>query len=120
MHRHEVYDSNKSKAEKRACWDAIIQDYLDSGMGYTSYCRAHGLIYDHLSYYVRTYKEKQRHAGSASFVPVELSDAAISKHNLDSPSHLSLQYGEYKINLHEGFNRNLLLELLDTLRRIPC
>jgi transposase-like protein len=123
MDQHEVYNPAKSRREKRACWDRIIEDFLSSHLGLSRYCKRHGLVYDHLTYYVRAYKEKQARAAVAKLVPVEITEPEVSatpaRQTLHSHS-LTLRQGEYTIELHESFNSTLLLEVLKTLRRLPC
>ena len=64
---HRVHTENLTKSEKRQIWDEIIQDYLSSEQSVRVYSEVHGLKVDHLSYYVSTYKRKQKQS-SSSFV----------------------------------------------------
>jgi len=44
---HRVHTEALNKAEKRAIWDEIIQDFLVSGKGLKDYSVAHELDYHH-------------------------------------------------------------------------
>ena len=57
---HRVHTTNISRAERQSLWDEITQDYLSSGESARDYSERHGLKYDHLNYYVSSYRRKQK------------------------------------------------------------
>lgn len=106
---HRVHTDTLTRKEKRALWDEIIQDFINSGEGFTSYSSKHKLNYDQLVYYVRTYQNKQPNK-SAVFLPVQITESLPQ-------AEIKIAYANISINLPSSLSPNYIVELIQGLSK---
>ena len=67
---HRVHTAQLTKADKRAIWDKLVQQFMTSGKSMRVFCEEQGLKYEQLNYYVNTHKKKQK--GPSQFISLGL------------------------------------------------
>ena len=106
---HRVHTDRLGKGEKRLLWDGIVQAYLGSGATLKSYSKEQGLRQDHLSYYVSSYKRKQR--SQPDFIPIKLSPTVQTQE-------LRIEVGAIKITLPANMSSTELTQLFEGLKTL--
>ena len=66
---HPVHTAVLSKAEKRAMWDKILNEFAQSDLVAAAFCREHQIKYDNFAYYLH----EQRRKKSSKFIKVSTS-----------------------------------------------
>lgn len=108
---HRIHTDKLNGKEKRALWDEIIQDFLNSGEQFTTYSRKHQLNYDQLLYHVRAYKTKQANK-SQKFLPVQVTEAPPS-------ADIKVVYADVTVKLPSTMSCEYVVKLVQGLCK-PC
>ena len=99
--------------QKRTYWKQHIDDWQQTGLTQTEYCRRHNLKHHQLVYWKKRFLKTET---DVSFVPLKLDDL------LDipaQPDHASLSLvidNHFKIDIRAGFDARLLRQLIYALR----
>jgi len=101
--------------DKRKFWEEHVEKWRRSGITQAEYCRRHNLSTRLFTYWKRRMK---RSAESVSFVRVKVVDAtkkAEAWNEAGSSSGIVLCKDGYRIEVREGFNAEVLGQVLRTL-----
>jgi len=96
--------------EKRKFWEGHLEKWMGSGMTQAEYCRRHNLNRRLFSYWKRRLKRPE---ASVSFIPVRVK--AEGRNESGGSSGLVLWKEGYRIEIREGFNAEVLGQVLRTL-----
>jgi hypothetical protein len=110
--RHKVYDKNISVEKKKELWQQIITDFKHSGLTQKQYAINHGLNRDHLTYYLSVQRKSQP---TNNFIAVE-----ISKPKPEHNNFILKIANNMELVVSPNFDKAALLNLLTTLRQLPC
>lgn len=100
------------EGEKEEYWKGHIRECNRSGMSQAEYCRRQKLSPKLYTYWKRRLREK----ASVSFVPVQIKPALQIP--AEQTTGVVLYKEEYRIEIREGFKREVLGEVLRTLREL--
>ena len=101
--------------QKRTYWKQHIDDWQQTGLTQTEYCRRHNLKHHQLVYWKKRFLKTET---DVSFVSLKLDDL------LDipaQPDHASLSLvidNHFKIDIRAGFDARLLRQLIYALREL--
>ena len=105
----------KQLAQKRRFWEQQIQQWRDSGLTQTEFCRLQNLKPHQLTYWKKRFHRTQ---APVSLVELQLGSASQS-HTCSSGSPLRLILDEqYRIDIDRGFDPVTLQQLVLTLRQL--
>ncbi|VAX33688.1 hypothetical protein MNBD_NITROSPIRAE03-1904 [hydrothermal vent metagenome] len=102
----------EGREEKEEYWRGHIQECGRSGSSQAEYCRRHKLSPKSYTYWKRRLREKS----SVRFIPIEVK-AALQPPAADTTG-IVLYKEEYRIEIKEGFNPEVLGKVLRTLREL--
>ena len=106
-------DRSEQLEQKRTYWKQHIDDWQQTGLTQTEYCRRHNLKHHQLVYWKKRFLKTEP---DVSFVPLKLDDL------LDipaQPDHASLSLvidNHFKIDIRAGFDARLLRQLIFVLQ----
>ena len=106
-------DRSEQLEQKRTYWKQHIDDWQQTGLTQTEYCRRHNLKHHQLVYWKKRFLKTET---DVSFVSLKFDDL------LDipaQPDHASLSLvidNHFKIEIRTGFDARLLRELILVLR----
>jgi hypothetical protein len=102
------------KEQLRQQWATRVTEFRASGLTLKAWCAAHNCTVDQMKYWL--YKSKRTSASSASatrFIPITVADD-VKEHSL------VIRVGQAQIELHAGFDPNLLREIVHALTVVRC
>jgi len=100
--------------ERRQQWKAGIEAYKASGLSAREFCRQHNITTRQLYYWLRKETLKEQTGNTVQWLPVSLSskeDTSLS----DFLTVLTVKVGPAVIEVREGFNEELLLQVVKVL-----
>ena len=97
---------------KEEYWKGHIDEWNRSGSSQAEYCRRHKLSPKSFTYW----KRRMRQQEPVSFIPVQVKPS-VHKPS-DNSTGVVLCKEEYRIEIEEGFKREVLGEVLRTLREL--
>jgi len=97
--------------ERRQQWKARIEAYRASGLSAKEFCRQHNITTRQLYYWLRKETLKEQTGNTVQWLPVSLS----SKEDISEDNLLTLKVGPAVIEVREGFNEELLLQVVKVL-----
>lgn len=107
-----------AKEQLRQQWATRVAEYRVSGLTLKAWCAAQDCKVDQLKYWL--YKTK-KHASSASFASAPAARfLPLSVVGKAESAPLVLCIGPAKIELHAGFDPELLREVVRALAEAPC
>ena len=110
-------DQNPVKEDAAARWQKLIQQQQESGLPVSAYCRERGLSAASMFAWRRRLRPASSRPGAETFKPVKIVPAATlysSGEKSDSAIELCLP-GEHRLVVRRGFDRELLLDVIDAL-----
>jgi hypothetical protein len=108
------------KEQRRQLWAARIADFRASGLTMSAWCTANQCSIDQLKYWLYKAKDKLPSPSTNSslrWVPLEAID---SQPVAPVSSSLVVWIGQARIELHPGFNPQLLREIVQALGEPSC
>ena len=109
-----------AKEQYRQLWAARIADFRASGLTMSAWCAANHCTIDQLKYWLYKAKNVPRSPSSASssrWVPLSVAD---SQPKAPGSSPLVVCVGQARIELHAGFDPQLLRQVVQALGEVPC
>jgi hypothetical protein len=103
---------NRRESSSRQKWRELVERQRSSGMSVVGFCALHGVAVSSL------YAWKRRLAAMPVFVEAEL--AGASGRQRAGVIELRLRGGRRLLVRREGFDRELLLEVVAALEGLPC
>ena len=102
------------KTEKQKEWSTKISGFKASGKTKEVWCEENNISLRQFNYWLgqenqSTYIKKD----SPQWLPVE-----IKQENISKSTHLSIKIGSAKVEVHPGFDRNHLLDVLKILKSL--
>lgn len=97
-----------------------ITDYRCSGLSMSAWCAANQIKREQLKYWLRKSKEDVSSGSptpSTRWVPLTVANPSDTR---VSTSSLVVRIGQASIELHSGFNPELLREVVHALEKSPC
>ena len=102
-------------AQKRRFWEQQIQQWRDSGLTQTEFCRLQNLKPHQLTYWKKRFHRTQ---APVSLIELQLG-SALQSHTCSNGSPLRLILDEqYRIDIDGGFDPFTLQQLVLTLRQL--
>jgi hypothetical protein len=102
-------------AEKRRFWEQQIQQWKDSGLTQTEFCRVNNLKAHQLTYWKKRFHRTQ---APVSLIELQLG-SAVQSHTCSSGPPLRLILEEqYRIDIDRGFDPVTLRQLVLALRQL--
>ncbi len=99
--------------QKRTYWKQHIDDWQQTGLTQTEYCRRHNLKHHQLVYWKKRFLKTET---DVSFVPLKLDDLLDMPAQPDNASLSLVIDNHFKIDIRAGFDARLLRELIRVLR----
>lgn len=99
---------------KEEKWRGHIEEWRRSGISQAEYCRRYKLSPKLFTYW----KRRLRNQEPVSFIPVQVKPEPHPP--AENSSGVVLCKGGYRIEIEEGFKREVLGEVLRTLREVQC
>ena len=108
----------KNNEQIERLWDKRITEYNKSDMTQRDWCRINGITVNQLKYWISKQVKPGESASSSinasGFIPVDVSEEiSIPKNNK-----LILKIANVSIEIEPGYNKELLSDLLSTLKSI--
>lgn len=101
--------SNPAVKEK---WRRIIKEHEESGLPAGKFCEKHG----HVFHQFRYWKQRLRvEPNKVRFAPVITTTKELTTRDVDSKAALVLMVGKLRLEIHTGFDRALLAEVIQVL-----
>jgi hypothetical protein len=102
------------KQQRLQEWSARITDFKSSGLTMSAWCQAHGQTIHQLKYWLRKLNEPSSSTSSSSnWLPLAIHNPSAE---FSSPSSsLTVRVGLVGIEVHTGFNPELLREIVRVL-----
>jgi len=104
------------KEEVRAIWLERVEKFKVSGQTQTDFCVAQGLQIKQFSYWVRKYRTKEQIDGKSSLGWLELRVKEQTEKLQNNA--LNIRFGQAIVEVKPGFDQQLLLDVLKTLKAI--
>jgi hypothetical protein len=101
--------------QKRSYWKQQIEQWQQTGLSQAEYCRRNNLKHHQLVYWKKRYLKTQT---DVSFAAVQLPDLLDIPTPADLPSLTVVIDNQVKIEVTEGFDPQLLRQLIAALRGI--
>ena len=101
--------------QKRSYWEQQIEQWQQSGLSQAEYCRRNNLKHHQLVYWKRRYLKTQT---DVSFAAVQLEDLLDIPASPDQASLAVVIDNQFKVEVTEGFDPQLLRQLIAVLRGI--
>ena len=102
--------------QKRSYWKKHIENWRSSRMTQTAYCQQHELKDHQFTYWKKRFAQSE---SGTTFVPVKIS-RSLSSSPVINQSTLRLNLArDLQIEIHPGFDPQLLCRLITTLRSLP-
>jgi len=100
--------------EIRSTWQRRIADYKASGLTQKAWCYQNNISCDQLKYwlYKRKPVRKEEASGFHSWLPVSV----LPEKNEIRSDNLIIKIGDASIDIHSGFDKKLLADILDVLK----
>lgn len=102
-----------NKEQRKQEWMTRIADYRASGLTMTAWCQAHSFSKEQLKYWIRKTKTTSPSKRPQHFVPLTTTEES-------AVSSLIVHIGKARIELHAGFDPQLLREVVQALDHSPC
>ncbi len=106
-------DRSEQLEQKRTYWKQHIDDWQQTGLTQTEYCRRHNLKHHQLVYWKKRFLKTET---DVSFVPLKLDDLLDMPAQPDNASLSLVIDNHFKIDIRAGFDARLLRELIRVLR----
>ncbi len=104
--------TTEQQQEKQKYWKRHIEECSRKGSSQAEYCRRHKLSTKSFTYWKRRFRQQE----TDSFIPVQIKpEIHIPANNATA---LVLCKEEYRIEIKEGFNPEVLGEVLRTLKDV--
>lgn len=100
-----------STNEKLTFWKEKLQEYRESGLSRKAFSEQHGVKRSTLDYWFTRISKTQKAVGFVEVTPMRL-PAVVT------PSLQIVVAGRYRIEVHRGFDRQLLAEVLHSLEAL--
>ncbi len=94
---------------KKIDWPVIFAEQKKSGQTIAVFCNERGI------HPTNFYKNKRKHE-DINFIELKSLSSESKKKTLSTGQPIALKIQDYSIELHEGFNKTLLTELLTVLK----
>ena len=112
---HSIYREQLNKQEKRQKWREIVDDFIQSGLRQSEYCRLHGLKLENLSYYYLKWYPKVP-TSTANFLPVNVSAQPM----ISGEQFSIVLVSGTRVDIPSQFSQTSLEKILETLRSVGC
>ena len=99
--------------QKRIYWKQQIEQWQQTGLTQAEYCRRNNLKHHQLVYWKKRYLKTET---NVSFVPVKLEDLLDIPTQTDHASLSLVIDNHFKVEIRDGFDPNLLRQLVFALR----
>jgi hypothetical protein len=99
--------------QKRTYWKQHIENWQETGLTQTEYCRRHNLKHHQLVYWKKRFSKT---AAGVSFVPIKLDDLLDIPAQPDYAALCLVINNQFKIEIRHGFDAQLLRQLIFALR----
>ena len=99
--------------QKRIYWKQQIEQWQQTGLTQAEYCRRNNLKHHQLVYWKKRYLKTQ---SDVSFVPIQLEDLLDIPAPTDQASLTVVIDNQFKVEVTEGFDPQLLRQLIVALR----
>lgn len=108
------------REQRRQFWAARIADYRASGLSMSAWCAANHCTVDQLKYWL--YKAKDMPPSPSTASSPRWVALAVADRQLKAPvsSSLVVCVGQARIELHPGFDPQLLREVVHALGEASC
>jgi hypothetical protein len=103
----------KQLEQKRSYWKQHIDNWQQTGLTQTEYCRQHNLKHHQLVYWRKRFLETET---DISFVPLPLEDLLDLPARQKQASLTLVINSQYKIEIRAGFDAQLLRQLIFALQ----
>ncbi len=97
----------RANSEARERWRRHIEDFNASGLSRKDYCAKHQINVYTLDYWREKFSPEGKKASGASWIPVKVAE--------DNSAGFDLRVGRVSVTVKPGFDRALLIELLQTI-----
>ena len=101
--------------QKRNYWKQQIEQWQQTGLSQAEYCRRNNLKHHQLVYWKKRYLKTQ---SDVSFAAVQLEDLLDIPAPADQASLTVVIDNQFKVEVTEGFDPQLLRQLIVALRRL--
>lgn len=105
-----------AKEELRSEWAARVEAFNASGQTQVAFCTEHGLYIKQFGYWLRKYRaaNQKEEKKTSQWLALE-----VRNHEADSQNNtLEVRMGKAVIEVGQGFDRKLLLDIVKTLDAI--
>jgi hypothetical protein len=100
----------KSNPEKTSYWRQQIEAYKSSGLSRGEYCQKNQIKLSTLDYWRQKFNASEDRKNETSWIPIKIAEA-------NSPG-IDIHVGRITIAVKAGFDRTLLMELLQTINAL--
>jgi hypothetical protein len=97
--------------ERRQQWKARIEAYKASGLSKKEFCKQHNISTRQLYYWLRKESLKEQTDNTVQWLPVSLS----GQEDISRCDFLTVKVGPAVIEVKQGFNEKLLLDVVKVL-----
>jgi len=102
------------KEEKESYWSKKVAEFTRSGKTKEEWCLKKNITIKQFNYWLKQFYEEPV---EAQWLQIEMSEQ--KEENKNSPvSPLNIKIGEVSIEINHGYNKELLLEILTTLKQL--
>lgn len=98
------------KEEKKKYWSKKVGEYARSGKTKEEWCLKKNISLKQFNYWQKQFSEKTI---EPQWLPIEVNECEIPNSNA-----LNIKVGEFSIEVNTGYNKELLLEILTTLKQL--
>ena len=100
----------KSNPEKTSYWRQQIEAYKSSGLSRGEYCEKNQLKLSTLDYWRQKFSVPEEKKNETSWIPIQIAE--------DNSPGIDMHVGRITIAVKAGFDRTLLMELLQTINAL--
>lgn len=108
---------------RRSKWASIISEFKCSGLSQSDFCKNNELKIKQFNYWFRKFKQEnqstvQPSAQTSQWIKLEQPNTFHKINGNKLPNVLNVKIGCATIEVQDGFNSSLLVQVIDTLRSI--
>lgn len=103
---------------RRNKWIAIVNEFNNSSLTQADFSRKNNIDAKLLSSWIRKFKHNELPNQQVNQQWITLEPQLSQKPSKDLPNTLNIKIGCAAIEVQDGFNSNLLVQVIDTLRSI--
>lgn len=104
--------TKEERRKRREMWHERVTAFRASGLSVAAWCREHELKEHQMRYWLRRFQSvSEPDSSAATWLPVHVRDDRESQ----GVGELVVRVGDVAIEVRPGFDRSLLVELVETL-----